>query len=111
MSSALTIAWQRAAEDLQIGVTAPFFLESKGQRLEFGALVHSFGSSKGMLLFENWSLALAEAASSEGYGYSCISGGLYDRESTIEVLRDWGWSGSPQAAPPWFSAYDPRVEE
>jgi hypothetical protein len=43
--------WLTAAEDLRVRVTAPFALiTGLGERVEFDAMVHGFGSPKGMLL-------------------------------------------------------------
>ena len=94
--------WLIAGTDLGIRVTAPFVLITTcGSSLLFEAAVHDFGSHKGMLLMERWDEAKAQAASEQGYGYSCMSGGAYERASTVEVLQDWGWSGVG-TAPPWL---------
>jgi hypothetical protein len=77
-------------------------LEGGGQPLLFDALVHDFGADHGMVLMEKWDAAKAEAASAQGYGYSCISAGPYSRENMIEILRDWTWSRGDDSKPIWL---------
>jgi len=102
MKSALGERWSVAGADLGIRVTAPFVLTTRSETdLQFDALVHDFGSSKGMLIMERWDRAKAEAAGERGFGYSCMGASAYDRASTIEVLRDWGWSSS-ESPPAWL---------
>jgi hypothetical protein len=98
----LSQQWLTAAEDLGIRVIVPFALITElGERVEFDAAVHGFGSPKGMLLMSEWDAAKANLASSQGYGYSCMDAGAYDRESMMETLRDWGWSALGEK-PPWL---------
>jgi hypothetical protein len=102
MNSLLGQTWIEAGVDLGFKVTAPFTLRtSAGQSFVYDAFVHEFGSNQGMLLMEQWSTEKGKAAGDHGYGYSCMDAGPYERESTIEVLRDWGWSSSGKA-PAWL---------
>ncbi len=94
--------WLEAGRDLGFRVTAPFVLQIGEQSLLFDALVHDFGADHGMLLMETWGAAKAEAAFAQGYGYSCINSGTYERKSTIEVLRDWTWSRDEDSKPAWL---------
>jgi len=87
---------------LGIRVTAPFKLERDGTAYEFDALVHDFGSERGMLLFAEWDDTKARAATACGFGYSCMEPGLYDRAVAIEVMRDWGWARDVHSRPPWY---------
>jgi hypothetical protein len=103
--TALGETWLAASKDLGVRVTAPFVLETEsGSRFNFDALVHDFGSAKGMVLMEKWDSAKADAAVAQGFGFSCLDAGAYDRESTIEVLIDWGWCGLKTAVPKWLNA-------
>jgi len=54
-----------------------------------------------MLLMEKWDESKARVATAGGYGYSCMDASQYERCSTIEVLREWGWSGV-ESAPAWL---------
>lgn len=56
-----------------------------------------------MVLMEKWESEKADAAEAEGYGYSSMSAGPYDRDSTLNALRDWGWCGKSDAAPAWLN--------
>lgn len=102
----MTAVWRQAAEDLGFEFIAPFTLPDGHETLTYLGLVPQFGSPKGMLVI----LGLhydrhIRAAEQHGYGYSCFSehSERYDRVSFIDVLNDWGWSGSPDAAPSWYS--------
>jgi len=95
MASDLGRVWVQAGADLGFRVSAPFALTTDaGRVLHYDAAVHDFGSKNGMLLMESWSKEKGDAAAHSGFGYSCMGAGAYDRQSTIEVLQDWGWSGS-----------------
>jgi len=55
-----------------------------------------------MVLMEKWESEKADAAAAQGYGYSSMSAGPYDRDSTVGALRDWGWRGESDA-PSWLN--------
>ena len=95
-------AWKRAAKDLNIKVIVPFVLESA----EYVALVPGFGTPKGMLILSSWQSEMARLAWENGYGYSCVSiasYGVYERQLFIEKLTDWGWHGTPNTQPDWYT--------
>ena len=102
MSSRLGQSWAEAGADLGMRVAAPFVLTTAaGQALPFDAVIYDFGSTRGMLVLEQWDEAKAEAATESGYGFSCMDSFQYERGSAIDVLRDWGWSGQ-EAPPAWL---------
>ena len=102
MSSHLGQSWLEAGVDLGLRVVSPFVLTTElGESISYDAVVCDFGSERGMLLMEKWDEAKARIATENGYGYSCMSAGQYQRSGTIEVLRDWGWSGAG-APPAWL---------
>jgi len=103
MTTALGKVWHQAGADLGLRVTAPFVLSTPNGEFLFDVLVHDFGSEQGMLLMESWSDEKAQAARLLGYGFSCLGAGAYDRSGFINVLQDWGWSGS-STAPAWLEA-------
>lgn len=95
-------SWVEAGEDLGLRVVAPFVLTTEaGQSLSYDAVVYDFGFKRGMVLMELWDESKAGVAAENGYGYSCMDASKYERESTIEVLRDWGWSGEGMP-PAWL---------
>jgi hypothetical protein len=50
--------------------------------------------------------AVTEQLVSAGFGYSCLDdlpGTVPDEAQIIDMLRDWGWSGSGEA-PSWYAA-------
>jgi hypothetical protein len=95
MNSQLGQSWLEASADLGVRVVAPFVLTTEaGEAYFYDVIIYDFGLVKGMLLMEKWDDTKAKVATEHGYGYSCMDAGPYDRESTLEVLQDWGWSGS-----------------
>jgi len=104
MVSPLGQTWLEAAQELGFRVTAPFVLKTKSDTsYQFDALVHDFGGERGMVLMEKWESEKADAAAAHGYGYSSMSAGPFDREATLDALRDWGWCGKNVAAPSWLN--------
>lgn len=102
MNSQLGQAWLVASVDLGLRVAVPFVLTTEAhESVLYDAVVFGFGTKRGMLLMEQWDDAKARIAVEAGYGYSCMDVGPYDRESTIEVLREWGWAGS-EAPSSWL---------
>ena len=88
-------AWRYAAAQLEFDVTAPCEIAlSNGQTVHAAALV-KVGPSLGIVADPSWAQleSHTEALSMDGYGYSAVSLGEYDRSRMIELLRDWGWDG------------------
>jgi hypothetical protein len=101
--------WRRAAQDLGIEIEAPFRLTlPNGEVLCVAALVKHFGSPRGMVVNADYSVIspYTEALKEDGFGYCgnlSVPLASYDRDSLIEVLADWGWSGPLDKRPPWLS--------
>ncbi len=101
MVSSLADEWTEAARDLGIRVVVPFVLAHEGRSHHFDVLLPDFGGINGMVLMETFKDEKANAAIALGYGFSCMSGGPYDRESAIECLRDWAWTRDAER-PEWL---------
>ena len=104
--------WKAIAEDFGLEIVSPFeVILSSGIRLEAPVLLLNFGGSIGMLLFTDFSVIepFVEEIDYSLYGYSTLSEPtkIYNkndaecRESIIEMLEDWGWSGKGEA-PVWY---------
>jgi hypothetical protein len=71
-------------------------------------LVPNFGAEMGMIVVSDPSriAGLEQAMVQSGYGYSVMEPPLaeepYDPSDYIDVLGDWGWTGSPDVAPVWL---------
>jgi len=94
--------------DLGVDITVPFELEIDGERLRFDALIRNFGARNGMVIDRDSKVISEHGARliELGYGYSCFDfeswiASPYDRQSTIETLSDWGWSGPASERPEW----------
>jgi len=102
-------AWLDAANDLGIRVIHPvLFQTNNGVKAEsVGVLLPDFGSKNGTLLTcrfdtdEVMNLADDTDYYQSGLNPHCYE--PYDKEEYIETLNDWGWFGSPDDAPEWFS--------
>jgi hypothetical protein len=109
MADLLIAAWQRAATDLGIEVTAPFFVDSaRGESdVECVAYVPHFGSENGTIVIARTSPLepLHSIVRARGIFLSILdedSYEVYDRELFVETLNDWGWFGS-QSPPSWYT--------
>ena len=105
----ITSAFIKAAVDLGFS-----FEPSSSMALADGTiigtvgLVHSFGSSKGTVLFAldaEPDPSIGPALTSEGYFYSLLSPeyDTYDRDLFAETLDDWQWFGSDSSRPDWYT--------
>jgi hypothetical protein len=67
-----------------------------------------------MLIVTDYSKLQAhtEEVVAAGFGYSTLSepsaDRKYDRESFVEMLRDWGWAGPEHLSPSW--CLEPEIE-
>ena len=103
-------AWRLAASELGFQFTAPFEIKEAGCIVLFHGYVRDFGSPAGTVFFvcETFQERFSEAvnlARRTGYFYSQINAEVYrrfDRETFLEVLRDWGWFGANATRPNWL---------
>jgi len=100
--------WLRIAELFGLKVQIPFHVELGSERLTVPVLLEQFGPQRGMLLVTSFADidALAERLVKAGFGFSCLDGSPgrdIDEAQIIDMLRDWGWSGSGEA-PTWYAA-------
>ena len=104
-SVAQLAAWKMASADLGFNFTSPFTLHHDGKTFLFFGHLPQIGAKAGMLVLTEYDSEQCEAASSRGFGYSCISDSNepYDRQDFIELLNDWGWS-SDEPPPLWISS-------
>jgi hypothetical protein len=110
--SKLAEKWSHIADALGLRIVAPFTLTlPSGARVEADVLLQEFGAPKGMLLVTEAEKVPKDidAIFSAGYGCSVLSEPISpavlsreDLESTVDVLRDWGWAGEPDKTPAWL---------
>ena len=101
-----TKVWQEAARELGFTFVPGFTLHDGTDTFTYLGLVEGFGSSRGMLVITEQDYdPHVRAAEKQGYGYSCMSEHTepYDRQTFVEVLNDWGWTGSQEHQPPWYT--------
>ena len=101
-------AWQRAASDLGIQVSAPYVVTTPdGVPVEAIGLVHQFGGAIATLLS-----VLGEPSSRmtmpemDGYYRSELEPNSYSeyrRQHFVDALNDWGYVGSERDRPAWYS--------
>jgi hypothetical protein len=98
--------WTRIAERFGLKIRIAFQIDIGGEHLTVPVLLEDFGARRGMVLVTSFKEinAVAEQLASAGFGYSCL-GEPRDQEIDepyiIDMLRDWGWSGSGDA-PNWY---------
>ena len=106
MKQKLVQAWLAASCDLGITVVAPFVLDLEGTAREYIALVPDFSQPKGILVaalpFDGPTFDDAQRA---GYGCSFFnpeSYCAYERQRFLDVLIEWGFTGSSDTRPGWL---------
>jgi hypothetical protein len=96
--------WLQAAEDLEFEFTTPFRVNLLRRQVSAFGLLPEFGAERGMVVLLEYEKAECDALLESGYGFSCFSltNEPYDRDSFVEILRDWGWSSSASLPPAWY---------
>src|SRR5262249_2581534 len=99
--------WRAAACDLSLELEAPFSLRlASGATLNACALLRCFGAVRGMVIVSDYAVVRPHVTEliEPGSGYSTMSdpSDPYQRESCLDVLRDWGWSGPSVESPSWL---------
>jgi hypothetical protein len=102
--AALRLAWERAAADLGLRVITEGanVLDPSGLARPLVAFLPDFGG--GMHIFEQYDPLIAGVIWERGQGFTELSSDyeIYDRDTFIETLCDWGWAG--EGAPPsWYA--------
>ncbi|MBN2005475.1 MAG: hypothetical protein JXA21_19105 [Anaerolineae bacterium] len=105
--TAMTKAWLKAQEDLGIEVEIPFTIPAP-YPCQFLGLVKHFGGPKGTILLsinDDFEAAFQFIASLGYYSSALnpLSYSKYDRVRFIETLDDWGWYGSREDKPDWYT--------
>jgi hypothetical protein len=99
--------WRQAAADLGLAIEAPFLLQLHDGRIEARLLLRNFGAANGMLIVTDFSVIkpFMDEVGTRGYGFSTLSEPssriAYDRDSFVQMLCDWGWSGPEEERPAW----------
>jgi len=114
MKNELLIQFERARQDLGISFEAPYLLHFEdGTSLTVPIRLLNFGHPKGMIIFTDFDSyrAYADRVVKLGYGFSTLTSpyGPYKKDSMIEMLSDWGWSGKPEERPAWL--LDPPMDD
>jgi hypothetical protein len=108
-------SWKEAELDLGVPVSGPLEVQINDQiSIHADMLVQNFGGRLGTIVVADYASVepYRSAILAAGYAWSCFGPPTrhepYDRESVIEVLMDWTWSGPPEDAPTWYRS---RVAE
>ena len=109
MSKSLLDIWVDASKDLSVKIVpSPVLKLPCGVELRTVLLVRDFGAKNGMLIVSDYSEVkpcLNEIAAAS-YGFSVMddpgANGRYNRDSFMEMLRDWSWSGEKSEKPSWL---------
>ncbi|MCB2100092.1 MAG: hypothetical protein KDE22_04435 [Rhodobacterales bacterium] len=98
--------WNAAAADLGLQITFGFEIKVGTKVvLRPDVFLKDFGHTLGMLVFRRPAglAGQGEALVQLGYGYSVVDfGGTYRRDSFINMLSDWGWTGNEAERPDWI---------
>ena len=98
----------QVAAALKIECVAPLSVNGDdGQEHVFACLLPQFGEGRGMLINHQHVQAAASAAVAQGYSFSSMLPETHqlpiDPGNYTGCLREWGWSGNPNAVPEWYA--------
>ena len=102
-------SWRDAAAELGISISGPIEVAVESGAFAADLLVHEFGARRGMIIVTDYAVVEPHewALIQEGYGFSSfpppVNGISLSTEDAIDFLRDWSWSGPPDAMPAWLS--------
>ena len=100
-----------AKTDLGLDIVAPYWLKlNDTTELKVELLVKNFGGGLGTLIVTDYAQIkpYIERLQSLGYGFSVLeepndkTSQTYDRETFVELLSDWGWTGARADKPQWL---------
>lgn len=97
--------WEKAKKDLGLDISFSNELKVEDDLLHIEIILKNFGAPKGMIIVREYNKIknYVDALNQNGWGYSALSlGNKYDRESFIEMLSDWGWTGPENEKPNWL---------
>jgi hypothetical protein len=106
--SKLVEKFELARDDLGLVIVAPYEVTlPSGNSVRADLLLKHFGGRLGMLVFATAGgvAPYGDDLYDLGYGISVLSEPdevKYDRASFIEMLSDWGWTGSDSDKPAWL---------
>jgi hypothetical protein len=109
--SKLLKQWKVAAADLGLEIVASYELDiGTGSALKSELLVKDFGATNGMLVVTSYApiKPYLKQIHDLGYGFSVLqvprnpANEAYNRGDFIDMLSDWGWTGSEAAKPSWL---------
>ena len=110
--SKLLQEWETARDDLGLEIVAPYEVDlGNNGKLRAEILVKNFGGRNGTLIFtdEDKFWKYHEQLSALHYGTSVLDeptdedNEIYDRDSFIEMLSEWEWTGEAGAKPGWVT--------
>lgn len=107
MSSRLSLAFQKAAEELGFEYISPFALRgpADGKEVMVSGFLPFVGNEKGAIIVAKEDPDVAFDLADELGHFSSGLGGeyeTYDRALFLETLRDWGWHGPAKERPSLF---------
>ena len=106
MNNLLT-EWKIASKELGLDlIENPIITFKDGRKISPILILRNFGAINGMIIVINYDLVADYLDEIEmmGYGFSTLNEPEYpnfERDSFIEMLRDWGWTGK-DSPPLWY---------
>jgi|ERR1035437_212558 hypothetical protein len=98
--------WEEARDDLGLDLIIPFDIDlGPDVTIHAELLVKNFGCPNGMIVVREYDAIKKSLTQIDelDYGYSVLDWqDPYDRESMVEMLSEWGWTGPTSEAPEWL---------
>jgi hypothetical protein len=99
-------AWKTASRELEIEIISPFEINTENGKVRYPVLVRNFGGKKGTIIARHAYFMDYPMPKHKDYFFSAVNADMYshfDRKLFIETLIDWGYFGSDENKPEWFS--------
>ena len=104
--------WKEAEADLGLEIEAPVEVPLPDGRKFLGDFVlKNFGGRSGIIIVQNYNRLAGywEQLEKMGYAFSTLqplSKEKYRRQTFIEMLSEWTWTGDQKKRPSWVIPYD-----
>jgi len=114
VDEAMVTAWREAATRLGVRVIAPYGVElTDGTTLLVEAFLPDFGGQYGAIAVALEDPDRCRQAAKANRFVSQLSPTYrhFDDERFRKILNDWGWFGSPETCPSWYTGDPGRSDE
>lgn len=103
------LEWQLIAGEFNLKIEAPYYLCIGGANIEVNLMLYNFGGFPGMVIVNDYSKIEKYRKKMGRIGFSVLDSPKAiapltdeDKKDIINMLSDWGWTGSEKEKPDWI---------